>query len=122
MITVPKSKKSIRQLIIPPFALSAINQLKKSDDCYFLTGTTKYTEPRSYVNHYKWILKSISVPYKNFHVLRHTFATSCIRQGVDIKTVSEILGHSSVKITLEKYVHSDLETKRKQLNKLFSSF
>lgn len=122
VITEPKSKKSVRQLIIPPFMLSLLRQMKCQDNFYFLTGTTRYTEPRAYMNHYRALLKEISVPYKNFHVLRHTFATSCIRNGIDVKTVSELLGHSSVKITLEKYVHSNIEIKRKELEKLFSSF
>lgn len=122
VITEPKSNKSIRQLVIPPFMLPMLRQMKCQSDFYLLTGTAKYTEPRAYMNHYKAVLKRISVPYKNFHVLRHTFATSCIRQGIDVKTVSELLGHSSVKITLEKYVHSNIDVKRKELEKMFSSF
>ena len=66
------------------------------------------------------IRDSIGVTYKNFHVLRHTFATECIRLGIDVKTVSELLGHASVKITLERYVHSNMDMKRKQLEKLYA--
>ena len=54
----------------------------------------------------------------NFHALRHTFSTRCIENSFDIKTLSEILGHSNVKTTLELYVHSSMELKRKNMDKL----
>ena len=54
----------------------------------------------------------------NFHALRHTFATRCVESGFEIKTLSEILGHSSVKVTLDRYVHSSMELKRKNMEKL----
>lgn len=121
IIDTPKSRKSVREIPVPTFMLSVLaKQIKYHQDSdYFLTGTQKYTEPRSYSSRYKTFLKRIGVSYKNFHVLRHTFATECIRQGVDVKSVSELLGHSSVKITLEKYVHSDMDMKRRQLERLY---
>ncbi|MEI3006507.1 MAG: tyrosine-type recombinase/integrase [Ruminococcus bicirculans (ex Wegman et al. 2014)] len=54
----------------------------------------------------------------NFHLLRHTYATVCIENGFDAKTVSELLGHSNVNITLNRYVHSSLDTKKKYVEKL----
>ena len=56
-----------------------------------------------------------------FHSLRHTFATQAIENGIDYKTVSEILGHASVGITLNLYVHPDLEYKKECLNKIFNN-
>ena len=56
-------------------------------------------------NRYKSLLKRAGVPYRNFHALRHTYATRCIEQNVDVKSVSEMLGHSDVRITLQTYVH-----------------
>ena len=53
----------------------------------------------------------------NFHMLRHTFATNCIKLGIDVKSLSEILGHSNVNTTLNLYVHSSLEFKIQQMNK-----
>ncbi len=122
VITPPKSKKSLRSIPIPSCLIPMLSELKchNSGEDYFLTGCNKYTEPRAFSEKYKHYLKRIGVPYKNYHVLRHTFATACIRQGVDVKTVSELLGHSSVKITLEKYVHPDMDMKRTQLEKLYS--
>ena len=57
-----------------------------------------YIEPRVYQNYYKNMLKSSKVKEYNFHVLRHTFATNCIEVGMDIKSLSEILGHATVDI------------------------
>ena len=64
------------------------------------------------------MLETNNIPKINFHALRHTFATRCIENNFDIKTLSEILGHSNVKTTLELYVHSSMELKRKNMNKL----
>ena len=69
-------------------------------------------------NKFKSYLVEGSVENANFHSLRHTFATRCIEAGFDVKTLSEILGHSSVKITLDKYVHSSLQLKRNNMAKL----
>lgn len=77
-----------------------------------------YIEPRVYQNYYKNMLKSSKVKEYNFHVLRHTFATNCIEVGMDIKSLSEILGHATVDITLNRYVHSSRKMKEKYLEKL----
>ncbi len=68
---------------------------------------------------FKSLLKRAGLPYINFHSLRHSFATNCIALGVDVKTLSEILGHSSVELTLNRYVHSSMERKQSCM-KLFS--
>ena len=54
----------------------------------------------------------------SFHALRHTFATRCVESGFDVKTLSEVLGHADVNITLNRYVHSSLELKRVNMEKL----
>ena len=69
-------------------------------------------------NKFKKYLEAAGIEYVNFHALRHTFATRCVEVGFEIKTLSEILGHSSVKITLDKYVHSSLQQKRNNMDKL----
>ncbi len=123
VIDTPKSKTSLRDVPIPTFLLGPIAKLKanQNDTNYFLTCSPRPTEPRTYTLRFKSFLKRIGVPYRNFHALRHTFATECIKSGVDVKTLSELLGHSSVKITLDRYVHSDMQLKRRQLEKLYSS-
>ncbi len=73
-------------------------------------------EPRTYQYYFKRILKELSIDNKNFHSLRHTFATNCIASGMDPKCLSEILGHADVKTTLNRYVHPSLEQKMQQIN------
>ena len=86
---------------------------------FFLTGADGiYIEPRVYQNYYKNMLKCSKVKEYNFHILRHTFATNCIEVGMDIKSLSEILGHATVDITLNRYVHSSRKMKEKYLEKL----
>ena len=63
-------------------------------------------------------LDEADIPDINFHALRHTFATRAIEQGFDIKSLSEILGHSSVKFTMERYVHPSNEHKKRNLEKM----
>ena len=82
------------------------------ENCYVLSGTRKYVEPRLFQKRYTKILILACVAYANIHVLRHTFATRAIALGFDIKALSEILGHASVKFTLECYVHSSDELKK----------
>ncbi len=73
-------------------------------------------EPRTYQNKYAGYLNSAGMKKSNFHILRHTFATNCINSGMDIKSLSEIMGHSDVKITLNRYVHPTMDTKREYIN------
>ena len=77
-----------------------------------------FTEPRVLQYHFRKVLKKLDIEQVNFHVLRHTFATRCIEVGFDVKSLSEILGHSSVSITMNKYVHPSMELKRKNMNRL----
>ena len=75
-------------------------------------------EPRTMQNRFKSVLKKCGIRNVNFHLLRHTYATVCIENGFDAKTVSELLGHSNVNITLNRYVHSSLDKKKKYVEKL----
>lgn len=79
-----------------------------------------FTSPRTFEYRYKKILKAAKVEPVNYHALRHTFATRCIERGVDVKSLSEILGHADASITLNTYVHSSIELKRIQIEKLAS--
>lgn len=119
IITSPKSKKSIRDIDIPSFLTAILRKMKGQAKHFFLTGNTQFMEPRSLHNHYKKCLEQSGVDDDyNYHSLRHTFATNYIEAGYDVKSLSEILGHSNVKITLERYVHSSNELKRNNIEKL----
>lgn len=118
VVTSPKSKKSIRAIPIPIFLTEILSKLKNTSSNFLLTGSTKYMEPRALHNHFKKYLNKSRVLNLNFHSLRHTFATNYVEAGFDVKSLSEILGHSSVKITLELYVHSSDRLKRTNMEKL----
>ena len=88
-------------------------------EAYILTGRSdKFVEPRSMENLFKRCLKECRMEEINYHALRHTFATRCIEAGFDVKSLSEILGHANVNITLNRYVHSSMEQKRVNMGKL----
>ena len=69
-------------------------------------------------DNYKKILQQAGIRSHTFHALRHTFATRCIELGFDMKTLSEIMGHSNISITMQRYVHPSMEQKKAQMNKL----
>lgn len=119
IITEPKSKASLRTIPLPDFVVKAIKPFVSSPNAYILSGECKsIVEPRTMQNRFKGYLEEGHIGDANFHSLRHTFATRCIEAGFDVKTLSEILGHSSVKITLDRYVHSSMELKRSNMEKL----
>lgn len=118
IITSPKSKKSIRDIYIPNSLTAILRKLKGQQSSFFLSGNSQYMEPRTLHNHYKKCLNQCGVADYNFHSLRHTFATNYVESGYDVKSLSEILGHSNVKITLERYVHSSNELKRNNMEKM----
>ena len=119
LIANPKSNSSVRRIPIPDKLFNLIVQHRFPENAYFLTGTSKqYVEPRSMQNKFKRAIKDCGIENANFHALRHTFATRCVELGFDIKSLSEILGHSSVNITLNRYVHPSMELKQQNMNKL----
>lgn len=122
IITSPKSDCSVRTIPIPKDLVEILENCQCSSG-YFLTGeNTVFIEPRSMQNHFKRVLKNCSLEDVNFHTLRHTFATRCVELGIDVKSLSEILGHSSVTITMNRYVHPSMEMKRESIERLFESF
>ncbi|MGN1037433.1 MAG: tyrosine-type recombinase/integrase, partial [Ruminococcus sp.] len=88
-----------------------LEKFRKSDNIYILSENIRPAEPRTIQRRFKTILKKANLPSVNYHSLRHMFATNCIKIGFDVKTLSEILGHSSVETTLNLYVHSSMERK-----------
>lgn len=117
METSPKSIFSMREIPLSNAIRQLLYPLRLEGQEYLLCGK-KPMEPRTYQNHFKRYLKDLKIRQYNFHVLRHTFATNCIDNGMDIKSLSEILGHSDVQITLNRYVHPTMDTKRKHINAL----
>lgn len=119
IVTEPKSYAALRTIPLPEFVIDVIKPFAGSPNTYVLSGECKkIIEPRIMQNRFKAYLAEGKIEEANFHSLRHTFATRCIEAGFDVKTLSEILGHSSVKITLDKYVHSSMQLKRNNMEKL----
>ena len=115
IIDTPKTKASVRCIPFPtaltPYIVSG-KECSAGSNSYVLTGSAKYIEPSNYyVKYQKW-LRECGITKHSFHSLRHTFATHCIENGFDTKALSEILGHSDVKITLSRYVHPSMAFKR----------
>ena len=124
IIDKPKSSKSVRTVPIPSFLHEKLwNQRNRYwVNAYVLSGTYMYVEPRIYQKHFKRVLKEANIKEVNYHALRHTYATRAIESGIDVKTLSEILGHSNVKFTLERYVHSSIELKKESVERLAVSY
>lgn len=120
IVQPPKSESSLRRIPLPADILSllAAHKPKTAGSVCLLTGTAAPLEPRTMQNRYRALLKRAGVPYRNFHALRHTYATRCIEQNVDVKSVSEMLGHSDVRITLQTYVHVSLRYKQQAVQSI----
>ncbi len=119
VIQSPKSDCSIRIIPIPDEMLQLLIPFKTGAEAFVLTGMVQsFIEPRNLENHFKAATKECGITDVNFHALRHTFATRCVEVGFDIKSLSEILGHASVNITLNRYVHPSMELKHKNMNML----
>lgn len=126
IIDEPKSQNSKRILPIPSFLLNYLleykPELKSWKECYILTGTKKYIEPRCYEYYFEKKLLEYDIKKINFHILRHTFASRAIESGMDIKMLSELLGHSDIKLTMQLYIHPTLESKSHFLEKLVMNY
>jgi integrase len=122
LIAEPKSQCSIRDIPIAGTLREKLIQQSVKEG-YVLTGNkNRYVEPRTMQNRFKAIVNRCNIRDAHFHTLRHTFATRCIEVGFDIKSLSEILGHANVSITLNRYVHPSMELKQKNMDKLSELF
>ena len=123
IIDTPKSKNSIREIPIAKDLLKMIRPFKKVENgsFYVLTNSAQPTEPRTYRNYYKRLMKELDMPELRFHGLRHSFATRCIEGKCDYKTVSVLLGHSNISTTLNLYVHPNMEQKKKCVEQMFKT-
>ena len=122
IITTPKTKNANREIPINKDFLEILKKVKSNKNDYILTGNEKYIEPRTYRKHFNKVLDELRIKHFNFHSLRHTFATNCISLGVDYKTVSELLGHANVNITLNLYVHPRYSQKKKCIDLICKVF
>lgn len=130
----PKSQDSNRKIPMPKELLKelALHKRVQAEErlhlglsgrsaLVFTTVTGNLLDDSNVNRAYKRILKSAGVPDRKFHTLRHTYATKLLKNGVDVKTVQELMGHSDITITMV-YLHPDMTTKElaaESLNQLF---
>ena len=113
LLSSPKTKTSRRSIPISKSLYTVMKGLSPSSpNMFFLSGSEKIIEVRTFRTFFETFLIRNGFEKFNFHILRHTFATRCIEAGADCKTVSELLGHATVNMTLNLYVHPHLEQKR----------
>lgn len=121
-ISSPKNRSSNRCIPLPCFLADMLKRHATKvcidNDAFLLSSEIKPMEPRTLQRFYQNILKRADVKYRKFHTIRHTFATRALEMGVDVKTVSELLGHATVTTTLNIYAHSLMEQKKKAIAKL----
>lgn len=121
VIQPPKSENSRRCVPLPADMLALLKKeiRKLPAEAFLLTGSTQRPmEPRTMQYRYKAYLLRCGIRYRNFHTLRHTYATRCMECGVDTKSISEMLGHADVRITLRTYVHSSMTHKRQVIQSI----
>lgn len=119
MISSPKTTNAIRLIPIAKNLIPILEAYRREPETFFLADSTReYAEPRLMQRHFKKVLSACEISDGSFHTLRHTFATRCVEMNFDIKSLSEILGHCNVSITMNRYVHPSMELKRKNIEKL----
>ena len=116
---IPKTQSSIRIIPIPRQLIPHLREVKKkSRSTHIVSNGSNLISIRSYQRSFASLLKRINIQHRGFHSLRHTFATRALECGMDVKTLSEILGHKNPTVTLNRYVHSLMEHKKEMMNKL----
>ncbi|MBR1677047.1 MAG: site-specific integrase, partial [Clostridia bacterium] len=115
----PKTSSSRRVIPLPKQLFPLIKEAKKkSTSEYIVAKDNKPLSVRSYQRSFALLQRKLKIPHRGFHSLRHTFATRALECGMDVKTLSEILGHKSPTVTLNRYVHSFMEHKKEMMNRL----
>jgi integrase len=118
-VSSPKSPSSVRNIPIPGFLYTLLLEQQKNADCeYVLSQNGHLVEPRYIQNHFKKALKAANIRDVNFHTVRHTFATRALENNFDVKALSELLGHASATVTLDKYAHVLDDHKRKLMERM----
>lgn len=137
VVTAPKTKSSRRTIPLTESAKQELQEWKARQDRekylaaeawenpenYVVTQENgKYYEPKTFTHYYEKMLAAAELPHFKYHALRHTFASRALEQGMDYKTLSSILGHTSVAFTMDTYAHVLEDFKQEQMAKLEGLF
>lgn len=119
-VDTPKTTSSERIIPLPSYIVEQLREHKATAKSQYVVENKKGERMsiRSYQYMFERLTEKAEVRKLNFHALRHTFATRAIECGMDIKTLSEIMGHKNASITLNRYAHSMMDTKIQMMNKL----
>lgn len=116
IITSVKTRSGARTIPLNQKAQKCLEQLKKQQlednintNYVISTKEGKMVVQNSFYRIFQSMQRQLGISPVTIHALRHTFASNLIAQGIDIKIVSQLLGHSSVKITYDTYVHTNLD-------------
>lgn len=120
IVGTPKTSNSYRTIPVPKQILAMLKWCRRRRRSeYVCEGRSRYgAQVRSYQRTFETLLKKLGIPHRGFHSLRHTFATRALEVGMDVRTLSEILGHNNPAITLKRYAHSLMEHKVQMMNRL----
>ena len=121
---LPKTTSSKRMIPLPKQLLPVLKEYKRKSVSEYVVESENGEPPtvRSYQRTFELLQKRLHIERKGFHSLRHTFATRALECGMDVKTLSEILGHKNATVTLNRYAHSLMEHKQDMMNKLGKIF
>ena len=111
IIDKPKTINSNRIIPVPEFIIRLLKKYNYDNNNYIFTNSNKPKDPRTVEKYFSSLLNKLNIKKLNFHSLRHSYATRLREQKVDIKVISELLGHSNWKITQDIYVHASLDSK-----------
>ena len=113
----PKTKNSIRSIPLASHLSKYLQEKKQlSTSDFVISVKDHHAEPRTVTYRFKKCLRQSGIDDIHFHVLRHTFATRCVELGVDIASLSKLMGHHSIKLTLDTYTDSLWEKRQEAMN------
>lgn len=113
----PKTTNSIREIPIPDNIVNMLTNIKTKEGLLFCDNLDNPLKAKRIFDFWKKLLTNCNIPYKKFHSIRHTYASMLLKNGVDIETVAELMGHTAISIT-QIYLHSTDNQKQSAVNKL----
>lgn len=123
MVGSTKSLRSERVLPAPAFLLERLKERRSESNSEYIFGVSnRAAEPRTLQRRFKRQMERLGIAGTHFHTLRHSFATRLLELGIDVKTVSALLGHRSAKTTLDFYAHVLIDRQRSAMERLTASW